>query len=57
MGDHGAIKAAIRFKTVAHQVEMFTFFIGGFHPVIIVSDGYGRGAKSRNQVPVQIYRI
>ncbi len=49
--------AAHRLKTVAYQVEMLGFFIGGFDPVIEVTHRHGDIGKARDQVPVQIHGI
>ena len=53
----GAIVAAHCFKAVAEKVEMFGFFVGGLHPVIIEAHGHGMAGEPCDDVPVQVHRI
>src|SRR6056297_2663758 len=49
--------AAICFKAIADQIEMFGFFVGRFDPIVVKSDGHRDMTKTRDDVPVQIHGI
>ena len=54
MRGQGTVMTARRFKTVAHQVEMFGFFVCCFDPVVVVADGKRHMGKSCDDIPMQV---
>ena len=57
MGGQSAIMAAHLFKAVADQIEMFTFFLRGFDPVVVETRRQRHIGKARDDVPVQVHGV
>jgi len=54
VGVQCAVMAAPRFKTVAHQIEMFRFFICGFDPIVVKTNWHWRVGKTGNDILMKI---